>query len=96
MMPKKSHDSKNYNLKIRGFQIENLVIINYKREDLKASHTLCGAEKGDFPFFLSDKFLYIVKTFCSLSQLSKQCDSTREFLFQAFPLSFPSQRRMKL
>ena len=43
-----------------------------------------------------DKFLYIVKTFCSLSQLSKQCDSRREFLFKAFPLPFPAQRQRKL
>ena len=39
----------------------------------------------------NDKFPYIVKTFCSLSQLSKQYDSRREFLFlrySHFPFPF--------
>ncbi len=31
-----------------------------------------------------------ISLFCSLSQLSKQCDSRREFLFKVFPLSFPA------
>ena len=36
-----------------------------------------------------DKFLYIVKIFCSLSQLSKQYDSRREFHFKEFRFPFP-------
>ncbi len=43
-----------------------------------------------------DKFPYIVKTFCSLSQLSKQYDSRRKFLFKAFPTSLSVQRQRKL
>ena len=64
--------------------------ITYPLTKHERNTSTCVWERERHTHRKKDKFLYIVKTFCSLSQLSKQCDSRREFLFKAFNLSFVS------